>query len=65
VLNYDYYNPVNIVFGKDQYKNLKTLIPKNSRVMITYGGGSIKENGIYNHVLNALESFDVIEFGGI
>ncbi len=65
MLNYEYYNPVNIVFGKNQFKNLKNLIPANSKVMITYGGGSIKKNGIYDKVINALEIFDVIEFGGI
>lgn len=63
--NFEYYNPVNIVFGKGQIKRLKDLIPKEEKILITYGGGSIKKNGVYDQVIEALSEHDFIEFGGI
>ena len=44
---------------------LSSLIPKDARVLITYGGGSIKRNGIYDKVMAALKHHDILEFGGI
>lgn len=63
--NFEFYNPVNIVFGKGQIKKLKDLIPKNEKIMMTFGGGSIKKNGVYDQVIEALKDHDLIEFGGI
>ncbi len=63
--NFEFYNPVRIVFGKDSIRRLKDLIPSKSKVMITYGGGSIKKNGVYEQVTSALENYQWIEFGGI
>ncbi|MAZ48438.1 MAG: NADH-dependent alcohol dehydrogenase [Halobacteriovoraceae bacterium] len=63
--NFEYYNPVNIVFGKGQIKKLKDLIPRGEKILITYGGGSIKRNGVYDQVIEALSDHDFIEFGGI
>lgn len=63
--NFELYNPVNLVFGKDQIAKLEQLIPEGSKVLMLYGGGSIKKNGVYDQVTAALESFEVIEFGGI
>ncbi len=63
--NFEYCNPVKIVFGKGQISKLKDLVPKGAKVLMTYGGGSIKKNGAYDQVKAALQSFDVVEFGGI
>ena len=63
--NFEYCNPVKIVFGKGQIAKLKELVPKGAKVLMTYGGGSIKKNGVYDQVKEALQSFEVLEFGGI
>lgn len=63
--NFELYNPTNLIFGKDQIKKLSTLVPKNSRILLAYGGGSIKKNGIYDQVMEALKGFEVVEFSGI
>ncbi|MDD4994019.1 MAG: iron-containing alcohol dehydrogenase [Paludibacter sp.] len=63
--NFIYQNPVKIVFGKDQINSLGSLLPKNGKIMVTYGGGSIKQNGIYDSIVKALDGFSYIEFGGI
>nr|WP_307775066.1 iron-containing alcohol dehydrogenase [uncultured Cetobacterium sp.] len=65
MLNFDFYNPTHIVFGKDRLDSLKTLIPKEAKVLITYGGGSIKKFGTLDKILNILSDKDVFEFGGI
>ena len=63
--NFEFFNPVKIVFGKNQIKQVKNLIPQDAKVMITYGGGSIKKNGIYTQIIEALQDHSYIEFGGI
>ncbi len=63
--NFEYCNPVNIVFGKGKIARIAELIPAGSKVMMTYGGGSIKKNGVYDQAKEALKGFDVVEFGGI
>ncbi|MCX2744067.1 iron-containing alcohol dehydrogenase [Mangrovivirga sp. M17] len=63
--NFEYYNPVKIVFGKGQIEQLSQLIPTTSKVMIIYGGGSIKENGVYDQVIKSLKGHFTVEFGGI
>lgn len=63
--NFDFYNPVNIVFGKQTIAKLAQLIPTNAKVMLLYGGGSIKHNGVYDQVIAALKGFSYVEFGGI
>ena len=65
MLNFDFYNPTHIVFGKDRLGELDALVPKDARVMITYGGGSIKRFGTLDKVKNALEGREILEFGGI
>lgn len=65
MLNFEYYNPVNLVFGKGQIAKLSKLIPQNAKVLLAYGGGSIFKNGIYNQVTTALSGYDITEFGGI
>ena len=63
--NFDFQNPTKIIFGTNQISKLSTEIPKNAKVLLLFGGGSIKKNGIYEQVAAALSNFDVIEFGGI
>jgi NADP-dependent alcohol dehydrogenase len=63
--NFDFQNPTKILFGKDQITKLSEEIPENAKVLLLYGGGSIKKNGVYNQVKKALENFEVLEFGGI
>ncbi|MGI5831119.1 MAG: iron-containing alcohol dehydrogenase [Thermoguttaceae bacterium] len=63
--NFDYRNPVRIVFGKGQIAKLAELLPSNVKILLTYGGGSIFKNGVYDQVKSALGDREVIEFGGI
>ena len=62
--NFEFANPVRIVFGKGMIARLSNLVPAN-KVLMVYGGGSIKRNGVYKQVKAALQGFDVYEFGGI
>ncbi len=43
--NFDFFNPTHIVFGKDRLKELNNLIPKNAKILVLFGGGSIKKFG--------------------
>jgi NADP-dependent alcohol dehydrogenase len=63
--NFRFYNPVKIFFGKGQIASITSEIPIGARVLMTYGSGSIKRNGIYEQVKQALSQHTVIEFGGI
>ncbi len=63
--NFEFKNPTKIIFGKDTIKKLETEVPKDAKVLLVYGGGSIKKNGIYNKVIKALANIELIEFGGI
>lgn len=63
--DFEFYNPVKIFFGKDQLSKISSQIPKDHRVMLLYGGGSIFRNGVYNKVKEAIKDYNVTEFGGI
>lgn len=63
--NFEFKNPTKIIFGKDSIAKLKEEIPSDARVLLLYGGGSIKKNGIYEQVKAALRNIDHLEFGGI
>jgi NADP-dependent alcohol dehydrogenase len=63
--NFEFKNPTKIIFGKDKIANLAKEIPANAKILMLYGGGSIKSNGIYDQAKNALSAFEVVEFGGI
>ncbi len=65
MLNFEYHNPVKIIFGKGTISKLGDLIDLGVKVMMTYGGGSIKKNGVYDQVISALNNNEVIEFSGI
>ena len=64
--NFSFHNPVKIHFGKSQItEKLSHEVEAYSKIMLCYGGGSIKNNGIYNKVIDALKTKDILEFGGI
>lgn len=63
--NFDYYNPTHIIFGQGRITELKTHIPADARILLLYGGGSIKHNGTYDETLSALEGHTIFEFSGI
>lgn len=60
-----FYNPTRIVFGEGTIAKLSRLLPANVKILLLYGGGSIKRNGVYGQVLAATEGRTVVEFGGI
>jgi NADP-dependent alcohol dehydrogenase len=63
--NFVFHNPVTIVFGKGSISKLAGLVPDSGKVLLAYGGGSIKANGVYDQVTAALKGREVVEFGGI
>lgn len=65
MLNFELYNPTNLVFGKGQIEKLGELVPKGAKILLAYGGGSIFKNGIHEQVMNNLKGHEVVEFSGI
>ena len=63
--NFEYYNPVKIFFGEGEISKLSQSIPADKKVLMLYGGGSIKKNSVYDQVIKALAQYDVLEFAGI
>ena len=63
--NFVFQNPTKLIFGKGEIKRLSKLIDKDKKILMTYGGGSIKRNGVYNQVMQALEGYNIVEFSGI
>ena len=64
-MKFSYVNPTLIQFGQEQIASLTDLIAKDQKVLVVYGGGSIKKNGVYDQVAAALEGFDWVEFSGV
>ncbi len=62
---FELYNPTKLIFGIESYLRISHEIPKGAKILMTYGGGSIKSNGVYDQVLAQLKDFQVLEFGGI
>ena len=65
MFNFDFYNPTHIVFGKDRLGELDTLVPRDAKVLITYGGGSAVRSGLIDRIVAALGNRKVEQFGGI
>lgn len=63
--NFIFQNPTKLIFGKGMIARLAKEIPANKRILVTFGGGSVKKNGVYDQVKEALKDFEVIEFWGI
>ncbi|PCC11982.1 iron-containing alcohol dehydrogenase [Pseudoalteromonas sp. JB197] len=64
-MKFSYVNPTLIQFGQQQIASLTDLIAKDQKVLVVYGGGSIKKNGVYDQVAAALEGFGWVEFSGV
>ncbi|MDO6582535.1 iron-containing alcohol dehydrogenase [Photobacterium sp. 2_MG-2023] len=62
---FSYHNPTRIHFGEGQIAAITNEIPKSSKVLVLYGGGSIKANGVYDQVAKALSEHQWTEFAGI
>lgn len=65
LFQFAYHNPTRIHFGPDSFAALGELIPGDARVLLLYGGGSIKQNGVYEQVTQALSAHAWVEFGGV
>jgi len=65
MLNFELYNPTNLIFGKGQIEKLAALMPQGAKILLAYGGGSIFKNGIHEQVVNNLKGFEIVEFAGI
>ncbi|CAI1072449.1 alcohol dehydrogenase [Serratia ficaria] len=63
--NFILHTPTKILFGKDQIAEVAQQIPADARILITYGGGSVKKNGVLDQVYRALAGRNVQEFSGI
>ncbi|MBN2689421.1 MAG: iron-containing alcohol dehydrogenase [Gammaproteobacteria bacterium] len=63
--NFIFYNPVKIIFGKNTIPELTNEVSKYNRILLAYGGGSIKKNGVYDQVVTALANHTIFEFQGI
>ena len=64
-MEFTYKNPTQIEFGQSKIASLATLIPKENKVLVVYGGGSIKNNGVFDQVKDALKDHAWCEYGGI
>ena len=64
-MNFSYSNTTHIYFGQGQISSLKEALPKDQKILVIYGGGSIKKNGVYDQVVDALSEFDWGEFSGV
>ena len=65
MLNFDFYNPTRILFGKDRLGDIDKYVPTDATVLITYGGGSAKKSGLIDKVKSILGNRKAYEFGGI
>ena len=65
MLNFSFQNPTRIHFGEGQIAAISKEIPSDARVLLVYGGGSIKSNGVYQQVTTALKEHTFFEFSGI
>jgi NADP-dependent alcohol dehydrogenase len=65
VLNFDFYNPTHIIFGKNRLESIDAYVPADATVLITYGGGSAKKSGLIDKVKTVLGNRKVYEFSGI
>lgn len=63
--NFAFYNPTKLIFGKGTIARLADEIPADARVLVTFGGGSVRRNGVYDQVKAALAGIHHVEFWGI
>lgn len=65
MLNFEFQNPTKIIFGKGSIAKIEKQFTRPTKVMLTFGGGSVKRNGVYEQVINALKGHEIVEFWGI
>ena len=58
--NFDFYNPTHIVFGKDRLEELDKLIPKEAKILILFGGGSVQKYGTLEKVKTNLKNRSIM-----
>ena len=64
-MQFSYVNPTQIQFGQGQIQSIQSIIPTDQKVLVIYGGGSIKRNGVYDQVTQALSNHTWSEFSGV
>ena len=64
-MKFSYVNATQIQFGQQQILSIPSLISKDKKILVIYGGGSIKNNGVYKQVCDALADYNWIEFSGV
>jgi NADP-dependent alcohol dehydrogenase len=65
MLSFTFHNPTKVIFGKDTIGLIAREIPRDAKVMVTYGALSAKKYGVLDEVVAALSGFEITEFGGI
>lgn len=66
IQNFDYHTPTRVIFGKGVVEQLPEVMrPLGKRVLLTYGGGSIKRIGLYQKVIELMKNFEIVELSGI
>ncbi len=63
--NFQFVNPTKIIFGKGEITQLSKEIPSGSKVLVLYGAGSVKKNGLLDTIMEELKGYQTGEFGGI
>ena len=64
-MQFTYANPTQILFGQGQISSIQSSIQPQDKVLVIYGGGSIKRNGVYDQVSEALNGHQWVEFSGV
>ena len=65
MLNFEFQNPTKLIFGKGSIAKIAKQFSHPTKIMLTFGGGSVKRNGVYNQVIDALKGHEIVEFWGI
>ncbi|CAM3495143.1 iron-containing alcohol dehydrogenase [Arcobacter aquimarinus] len=64
-MKYTYFNPTAVEFGEGKIESIVNYIDKNQKILVVYGGGSIKRNGVFEQVSKVLEDYTWFEFSGV
>lgn len=64
-MKFTYQNTTKLFFGQGQISSITDAIAKDKKVLVIYGGGSVKKNGVYEQVVKALEGHEWLEFSGV
>ncbi|MDL1913225.1 MAG: iron-containing alcohol dehydrogenase [Bergeyella sp.] len=65
MLNFEFKNPTKVFFGRGEIEKLSTQLPKDKKILLLFGGGSVKNNGVYDQIKKALGTHNYLEFWGI